>query len=173
MPLMESIQSQKGFKNLEIILINSGNDDLSSLKNSKLNYLEIDSKDFGHGKTRNLGLSHSKEEFVIFITDDAIPASDQLFFNMCSAFEKEEKVKRKVLFPIRLDDEIEKITHQNVLRLYRFDGLEKAGGREKCTVAALRELGADVDTREVSLDGIAPRGYAPGKVVTSEDILRR
>ena len=55
------------------------------------------------------------------------------------------------------NDEIEKITHRNALRLYRFDGLEKAGGREKCTVAALRELGADVDTREVSLEGIAPR----------------
>ncbi len=45
------------------------------------------------------------------------------------------------------------------------------GIRGGCTVAALRELGADVDTREVSVDGIAPRGHTPGKVVTSEDVL--
>jgi hypothetical protein len=28
-----------------------------------------------------------------------------------------------------------------------------------------------VDTREVSLGGVAPRGHAAGKVVTSADIL--
>ena len=69
------------------------------------------------------------------------------------------------------DEEIELFSYQNMFREYRFDGIEKAGGREKCTVAALRELGANVDTSEVSLAGIAPRSYAPGKVVTSEDIL--
>jgi predicted TIM-barrel fold metal-dependent hydrolase len=69
------------------------------------------------------------------------------------------------------DDEIDAITHRNAFRLYRFDGLAKAGGREKCSVGALRELGAAVDTRAVSLGGVAPRGYAAGKVVTSADIL--
>ena len=69
------------------------------------------------------------------------------------------------------DDEIDAITHRNALRLYRFDGLAKAGGREKCTVGSLRELGAGVDTREVSLGGIAPRGHGAGRVVTSADIL--
>ena len=69
------------------------------------------------------------------------------------------------------DDEIDKITFGNVMRHYRFDGIEKAGGRENCTVAALRKLGAGVDTTPVSLAGIAPSGYAPGKVVTSEDII--
>ena len=69
------------------------------------------------------------------------------------------------------DDELNKITHENVFRLYRFDGMEKAGGRSKCTVGALRKLGEKVDTREVSLAGKAPRAYEPGKVVTSGDAL--
>ena len=69
------------------------------------------------------------------------------------------------------DDELDKITHENVLGLYRFDGMEKAGGRDQCTVGALRKLGAHVDTKEVSLAGNAPRPYAPGKVVTSGDAL--
>ena len=70
-----------------------------------------------------------------------------------------------------IDDEIDKITHENVFRLYRFDGMERAGGREQCNVGALRKLGAHVDTREVSLAGKAPRAYAAGKVVTSGDAL--
>ncbi len=68
-------------------------------------------------------------------------------------------------------DEVDKITHGNVFRHYRFDGMEKAGGKASCTVSALRKLGDGVDTREVSLDGVAPSGYAPGKVVTSRDVL--
>jgi predicted TIM-barrel fold metal-dependent hydrolase len=69
------------------------------------------------------------------------------------------------------DDELDKITHENALRLYRFDGMEKAGGRDQCTIGALRKLGAHVDTKEISLAGKAPRAYAPGKVVTSGDAL--
>jgi len=45
-------------------------------------------------------------------------------------------------------------------------GLGSVGG-----VGALRELAKEVDTSEVSLAGIAPRGYEPGKVVASEGIL--
>jgi predicted TIM-barrel fold metal-dependent hydrolase len=69
------------------------------------------------------------------------------------------------------DDELDAITHANANRIYRFDGIEKMGGRKNCTVEALRKLGEGVDTKEVSLAGIAPRAYAPGKVVTSEDII--
>ncbi len=69
------------------------------------------------------------------------------------------------------DDVIDRITHRNAGRIYRFDGMERMGGREKCSVAALRALAGGVDTREVSLAGAAPRGYAPGKVVTSGDVL--
>jgi predicted TIM-barrel fold metal-dependent hydrolase len=69
------------------------------------------------------------------------------------------------------DDEIDKITHENVLRLYRFDGMEKMGGRKNCSVEALRKRATHVDTTPVSLAGLAPRGYAPGKVVTSRDVM--
>ena len=69
------------------------------------------------------------------------------------------------------DDEIDRITHLNALRDWRFEGMEKAGGRQNCTVGALRKLAVDVDTTPVSLSGIAPRGYAPGKVVTTEDVV--
>ena len=69
------------------------------------------------------------------------------------------------------DAEIDQICYGNAIRHYRFDGVDRFGGREKCTVGALRKLGEGVDVEPVSLKGAAPRGYAPGKVVTSEDII--
>lgn len=68
---------------------------------------------------------------------------------------------------------IEKITHGNALRLYKFDAFGMMGGRENCTVAALRAKATHVSTEPVSYGGPAP--LAPGEVarpVTSGDITR-
>lgn len=69
---------------------------------------------------------------------------------------------------------IDKITHVNALREYKFDAFAKLGGRANCTVAALRELGKDVD--------VSPRRGLGGlqadvtgdirRPVTSGDILK-
>ena len=69
------------------------------------------------------------------------------------------------------DEEIDKITHENVFREYQFEGMARAGGRQNVTVGALRALARDVDTTPVSLAGNVPRGYAPGKVVRSCDVV--
>jgi len=68
------------------------------------------------------------------------------------------------------DDEIDKITHQNTMRLYHWDPIPARGGRDACNVAALRREGADVDTTPVSLAGARPADYQSGRVVTSGDI---
>ena len=69
------------------------------------------------------------------------------------------------------DAEIDRITYLNACDLYSFAGVERAGGREHCTVGALRARAAHIDTAPVSLEGYAPKGYRPGKVVTSGDIV--
>lgn len=69
--------------------------------------------------------------------------------------------------------QIDKVTHANALRTYRFDAFGKMGGREKCTAGALRKLATHVDTAPVSYGGPAP--LAPGEVrrpVTSGDITK-
>lgn len=71
------------------------------------------------------------------------------------------------------DRQIDKITHENALRLYQFDAIEKMGGKHNCTAGALRKLASHVDTRSVSFGGPAP--LAPGEKrrrVTSGDITR-
>jgi predicted TIM-barrel fold metal-dependent hydrolase len=64
---------------------------------------------------------------------------------------------------------IDKITHQNALKLYRWDAVERLG-REKCAVAALRELGRNVDLTPISGGGRPPRDH-PGQV-RARDIMK-
>jgi len=71
------------------------------------------------------------------------------------------------------DSQIDKISHQNALRFFDYDALGVLGGRENCTVGALRAAAQHVDTTERSYGGPAP--LAPGETrrpVTSGDILR-
>ena len=68
---------------------------------------------------------------------------------------------------------INKVTHENALRIFHFDAFGMLGGRENCTVAALRELGKHVSTAPHSFGGPTP--LAPGETrrpVTSGDIQR-
>ena len=68
---------------------------------------------------------------------------------------------------------IEKITHGNALRLFKFDAFGLMGGRENCTVGALRKAAEHVDTRPQSFGGPAP--LQPGdtrRPVTSGDITK-
>lgn len=67
--------------------------------------------------------------------------------------------------------QIDKITHENALRIYKFDAFGKMGGRQNCTAGALRKLATHVSTAPVSFGGPAP--LAPGekrRPVTSGDI---
>jgi len=70
------------------------------------------------------------------------------------------------------DAQIEKITHRNALNFYKYDAIGMMGGRENCTVAALRAKATNVDTGEVAQEGAAPvaSGSAP-RQVTSGDII--
>jgi predicted TIM-barrel fold metal-dependent hydrolase len=72
------------------------------------------------------------------------------------------------------DEQIDKVTHKNAMRLYKFD-LFKHHKREELTVGALREKAkaAGVDTRLISTGGARP--LAPGekpRPVTSADVLK-
>ena len=72
-------------------------------------------------------------------------------------------------------DVIDKITHENALRLYNFDAFSALGGRDNCTVGALRYLGRDVDvspranlgglkTESMNIVGTARRAVTSGEI---------
>lgn len=61
------------------------------------------------------------------------------------------------------DDEIDKMTHLNAMRHFRFDPFS-VRPRERCTVGALRAEAADVDTSIVSRSKDGPKEKRTGIV---------
>lgn len=67
-------------QNFDVLLIDSGSEkakiqQIKKCITEKFTLIQIPAKEFGHAKTRNLGVSLARGEFVVFLTHDAIPAS--------------------------------------------------------------------------------------------------
>ncbi len=62
----------------ELILIESGSDGSTDklLDDSGATVIRIDQSSFNHGGTRNLGVRLAKSEIIIFLTQDALPVTD-------------------------------------------------------------------------------------------------
>jgi rhamnosyltransferase len=52
-----------------------------------LTVLEVRQKDFGHGKTRDLGVGHTDTELVLCMTQDALPRDSRLVERLMHAFD--------------------------------------------------------------------------------------
>lgn len=95
LPLLEKVKSQEYEGEVEIIVIDSSNDNssLDVLKSVDGIRLEsISNSEFGHGKTRNMAMSLAKGEIVAFLTQDAIPTSDKWLDNIVKPFLTNEEV---------------------------------------------------------------------------------
>jgi predicted TIM-barrel fold metal-dependent hydrolase len=69
------------------------------------------------------------------------------------------------------DDEINKMTHLNAMRLWHFDPLTVLG-RENCTVGALRAQATHVNTAPMSRGGVRPTEQGSKARVTSSDVVK-
>ena len=71
------------------------------------------------------------------------------------------------------DATIDGITHANALEVFKFDAIGMLGGRQNCTVGALRTQAKHVNTTPVSYGGVhpLPAGAKP-RPVTSGDVAR-
>ena len=56
----------------------------------KIVWVEIEKEQFNHGLTRNLGVSLSTAEFVVMMTQDALPADRQMLHKLLEPFKKPE-----------------------------------------------------------------------------------
>jgi predicted TIM-barrel fold metal-dependent hydrolase len=69
--------------------------------------------------------------------------------------------------------DIDKITHSNAIRALRFDPIAKMGGRDKCTVGALRDQAKHVDLTPITnAGGIAPKD-GEYHMITAADMARQ
>ena len=116
----------------------------------------LDRSEFDHGGTRNAGAGHTDAEYLLFMTQDAVPAQDTLVEKLCVCFESHERVAAAYgrQLPGRQSGTIERYTREfnyppessvkekadlerlgiktffcsNVCAMYRRDVYEKLGG---------------------------------------------
>jgi len=90
---LERLRQQQLSGGLEIIIMNSGPYDLSSLSSKyDCKILRIPPEEFNHSRTRNYGAKNAINDYVFFIVDDAIPASNHLLADMISTFESDPRL---------------------------------------------------------------------------------
>jgi rhamnosyltransferase len=77
---LEAIFAQEIPFKFEVLVIDSGSTDntLSLVKNfPQVKIIQIKPEEFGHGRTRNLGVRNSIGDFIVFLNADAIPVNNQ------------------------------------------------------------------------------------------------
>jgi len=86
--------SQKTQFSYEVICVDSGSKDdtLNIIQKYPCKLVKIAPEEFGHGKTRNYGASQGTGEFIVFITQDAAPASDTWLENFILAMKLDDEI---------------------------------------------------------------------------------
>lgn len=76
--LLERIYSQRYSGSYEVIVIDSGSTDGTpqAARKYPVRLVEITPEEFHHGRTRNLGAELARGEYLVYITQDALPVDD-------------------------------------------------------------------------------------------------
>jgi rhamnosyltransferase len=92
--LLDTCLSQTA-EDFEILVIDSGSTDgtLEAVrKREAVRLHEIPNSEFGHGRTRNLAVKLAKGDFVVFVTQDALPATRSWLTELLRPFDLSDKV---------------------------------------------------------------------------------
>lgn len=92
--VLDMIYAQKTEYEYEVICVDSGSKDgtLNLIKQYPCKLYQIPSSEFGHGKTRNYGASKGTGEYIVFITQDALPATDTWLQNFIDAMKMDPEI---------------------------------------------------------------------------------
>lgn len=93
--LLKAVFRQKLPYEYEVLIIDSGSTDktLDIIKKfPKVQLHQIPNSEYGHGKTRNLAAQMAKGEFVVYLSQDAVPLNNRWLEYMIEPFLISEKV---------------------------------------------------------------------------------
>jgi glycosyltransferase involved in cell wall biosynthesis len=90
---LQAIRRQKGIREIETIVVDSGSKDktVALAKEYGANVYCIPPEQFNHGLTRNYGAEQTSGDLIIFMVQDAIPATDDLFFKMVQGLRSDDR----------------------------------------------------------------------------------
>ena len=76
--LLEKLRQQRGFKAIEIVIVDSGSTDDSRAIAARFGatIIDIAPEQFSHSYSRNSGAEQAKGEYLLFIVQDALPPSE-------------------------------------------------------------------------------------------------
>lgn len=82
--LLRKLQTQKGIRQLEIIIVDSGSQDqtVAWAKAAGCHVVEITQAEFTHSHARNLGAANASSDYLIFMVQDAYPIGDYWAYGM-------------------------------------------------------------------------------------------
>jgi glycosyltransferase involved in cell wall biosynthesis len=91
--LME-LRKQKGIKEVEIVVVDSGSVDstVSVAEEYGAKVCSVDPSEFNHGATRNFGAERSSGEFIVFMSQDVIPAGDYCLFRILDEMSQDDTI---------------------------------------------------------------------------------
>lgn len=92
--VLDAVFNQKTQFQYEVVCVDSGSTDdtLETIQSYPVILKQIDKTEFGHGKTRNLGASLGSGEYIVFITQDALPADEYWLDNFIKAMKENPDV---------------------------------------------------------------------------------
>lgn len=92
--VLAAVYAQKTAYEYEVICVDSGSTDqtIATIESFGAQLFKISPQDFGHGKTRNYGASQGTGEFIVFLTQDALPANETWLDSFITAMRSEPEV---------------------------------------------------------------------------------
>lgn len=91
--LLDRLESQT-VKDFELIVIDSSSSDntveIAASYNCRV--ITINRADFDHGTTRNFGVAQTDSEFVVFLTQDAIPADENMIAELIKPMQTDPSI---------------------------------------------------------------------------------
>lgn len=143
--LMSILVNQSGIKNQEIIIVDSGSidDTVNIAKKYKAKVKQIKPEEFSHSYSRNMGAEMAHGDYLLFMTQDALPSSDSWIFKILVAILKNDVIAASCAETPRADaDLFYKVISWNHYKFLGVDQGDRLLSRPKeSTYEALRQNG--------------------------------